>query len=142
MKRREMILALGGSALSLTALSTLTAADHHRRNNPHADHCAKACADCMVDCAKDLQHCLAHLAGGRKEYAKCAELCAGCYQLCNAALSCCHSSLAPTGAEASAKACELCAAECEKFPNDEVMKVCATSCRDCASACRALVKAS
>jgi hypothetical protein len=37
--------------------------------------------------------------------------------------------------------CDTCAAECEKFKDDEAMQQCARTCRACAKACRQFAKA-
>jgi hypothetical protein len=42
--------------------------------------------------------------------------------------------------ESCAKACDICGAACEKFPDDEHMKRCAQECRECAKACREMLK--
>jgi hypothetical protein len=38
------------------------------------------------------------------------------------------------------KACNRCAAECAKYPDQPHMVACAKACRDCAAACREMVK--
>lgn len=77
------------------------------------------------------------LAEGKKDHAKCAEICNDCMHICECGAHCAQGPLAAIVMKACAEACDVCAAECEKFPDDEVCKACAKVCRDCAKACRA-----
>ncbi len=61
-------------------------------------------------------HCTAALAQGKKEHAITSQLCLKCSDSCFS--------------EA-----------CGKFPDDKQMADCAKSCRECAAACQAMVKA-
>ena len=138
MNRREVLGVVGAAAIGLGAVGT-AGAQEKPKVGP-ADKAAAACADCLVECSKCMRHCVTQLAAGKKEYAKCAELCGDCMECCACAAKCCHGPLAHIVCEACAKCCEACAAECEKIASDEVLKACAKSCRDCAKACHAMMK--
>lgn len=143
LNRREAVLALGVTAVTLASLATGHAAGletGHSAHMGHADLCAKACADCVLECAKHLGHCTEQLVAGKSDYAKCLQLCVGCADICGTCARTCHGPLGRINAEACAKACDECATECEKFLSDEAMKGCAKVCRDCAKACREFIK--
>ena len=107
----------------------------------HFERCARVCADCMTHCEINFHHCAGLVAGGKKEHAHPMHLSVDCAELCDvgAKLSARHSVFAVPACEACAKACDLCAAECEKF-DDPHMKACAKACRDCARECREMIK--
>lgn len=140
MNRREMLLTLGATAVTLTGVARLQAAEPGHGGN-HADRCARACADCLIECARHTHHCTQQLADGHKAYAKCMELCSASAASCSACILSCFGPLGANAAEACAKACDVCAAECEKFGDDAAMKQCAKTCRACAAACREFAKA-
>ena len=144
LSRREILLALGGTAAALGGTVGLQAAEHEGgvHGSGPADQCAKACAESMISCSKHARHCGQRLADGQKEYAKSLEMCVGCLQACGACVGTCFGPLGAVLAEACAKACDLCAAECEKVASDEAMKAHAKLCRDCAKICRDFVSSS
>ena len=123
MPRRELLLTLGTAAVTLTGLTTTNAADHATHGGGPADHCARACANSLIECAKHVNHCTQHLADGHKAYAKCLELCSACASSCSACIQSCFGPAGATTAEACAKMCDLCAAECEKFDDDAMNAV-------------------
>ena len=108
----------------------------------HFDECAKVCADCQVACEKCFHACTKMVEGGKKEHVKLMHLSVDCAEFCtlSAKLTARRSELAVTACEASAKASDACAAECEKFPDMPEMKACAESCKKCAASCREMVK--
>ena len=138
--RRDLLLTLGATAVTLTGLTQVRAAEHGAYGNSHADHCARACADCLIECARHVHHCTQHLADGHKAYAKYLELCGACAASCSACIQACFGPAGAQAAEDCAKLCDACAAECEKFGDDEPMKQCAKSCRACAKSCREFAK--
>ena len=78
---------------------------------------------------------------GTKEHMTTLATCQDCADFC-AAASQIVSRGGPFAAEickACAEACAMCAKECEKFPDDEHMKMCAVECRKCEKACREMV---
>jgi hypothetical protein len=81
------------------------------------------------------------LAGGKKEHATTAQLCADCAECCKTCSTLCarQSPLARLMLESCAKCCDECAAACGKFPDDKHIADCAKSCRDCAKECRELL---
>ena len=116
-----------------------------RAQHEHAEHfmkCAKACADCQLQCDSCFKHCLTLLAGGKKEHAKTAQLCADCAECCKTCSTLCarQSPLARPVLECCTKCCDECAAACEKFPDDKHMADCAKACKECAKACREMIK--
>jgi hypothetical protein len=73
-----------------------------------------------------------------KDHLRSQKLCADCADICTAAAQIVarHGLLSAVISDACLKACELCAQECEKFPDNAHMKACAKSCRDCVQTCR------
>ena len=96
----------------------------------HAMYCAKmalSCADACVAEAMDMSQCV--------------RLCSDCADICDTTA---RLGARRTGSnehilvemlELCARACEECAAECEKHDNDHC-RLCATMCRECAADCR------
>jgi hypothetical protein len=133
------LLATALAVAVIAPLGSLARAQHE-----HAEHfmeCSKACADCQLQCDSCFKHCLMLLAGGKKEHATTAQLCADCAECCKTCSTLCarQSPLARLMLESCAKCCDECAAACGKFPDDKHMADCAKSCRDCAKECRELL---
>ena len=90
---------------------------------------------CFV-CAQECEHC-----GGAcismTEMANCVRTCRDCSELCwvCAAYMSRGSQLAAEVCGACARACDLCAAECEKHSAEHCTR-CAKACRYCAKECR------
>ena len=78
----------------------------------------------------------------REHHAKAHELAMDCQAFCvlAATLMARSSPLARFAHQACAEACGCCAEECEKGQG-EIMKNCATRCRECEQTCRAMAKA-
>jgi len=148
---RDMIGRIKATVLGVAALALLAgwpalasrAADDkgHDAHAAHFNQCAKACADCMRECESCAHHCAHLVAGGKKEHLRTLGTCADCGDVCAAAakVTSRHGPAAAPTCESCAKVCDLCAAACEKFPEDEHMKRCAKACKDCAKACREMI---
>lgn len=146
MNRREILGALGATAVGLTALKQVGAQEPvAKAHNEHGEHfmkCAKVCADCQLQCDSCFKHCLALLADGKRAHSMAAQLCADCAECCGTCSTLCarESILARPMLECCAKCCDECAAACEKISDDKHMAECAKSCRECAKHCREMLK--
>ena len=96
----------------------------------HAMYCAKMCLSCADACAAE-----------DMDMSQCIRLCSDCADVCEAAT---RLGLRRTGENKQlliemlgicARACEECAAECERHDHEHC-KLCATMCRECAADCR------
>ena len=109
---------------------------HGRVNQPltdavhHAMYCAKMCLSCADACSAEVV-----------DMVQCVRLCVDCADICDAAA---NIGLRQTGMndaivretlELCARACDACAAECEKHEHEHC-KLCAIMCRECAEDCR------
>ncbi len=139
----------GLSAIALAALEGAAfAQEKPQRSGAHAGHdkmleaCAKACSDCQRACDICATHCAGLLQEGKKEHAKTLATCQDCAAFCVAAAQIVSRGGPFAGliCESCAEACAACGKECERFPNDEHMKMCAEECRKCEKACREMVK--
>jgi hypothetical protein len=103
--------------------------------------CAKACADCARACDSCSTHCAHQLHTGKQEHMTTLMTCQDCADFCVAAAQIVARGgpFSKTICGPCADACGMCAKECEKFPDDEHMKMCAEECRKCEKACRAMV---
>lgn len=147
--RREFGLT-GLSAVALTAFEgsvfaqtpQATASPHHMEHNAILQACAKACSDCQRACDMCSTHCAHQLHAGHKEHMTTLATCLDCADFC-AAASQIVSRGGPFATEickACVEACALCGKECEKFPDDEHMKMCAVECRKCEKACNDMIQ--
>lgn len=121
-------------------LSTAEAADEARKEPSRH---AAIIAACVRECESCSDHCAMLLESGKKEHRATEKLCRDCAEICAAALRIVSRDGPMTSliTEACARACEQCARQCEKVPDDAHMKACAKACRDCATACRELSRA-
>ena len=96
----------------------------------HAMYCAKMCQSCADACSAEAV-----------DMTQCVRLCLDCADICDAAA---NVALRQTGMndaivretlELCARACDVCAAECEKHDHEHC-KLCAQMCRECAADCR------
>jgi hypothetical protein len=96
----------------------------------HLMYCAKMCASCADACLAE-----------RHDMTQCIRTCLDCADVCEAAG---RLALRQTGdnqavmremLELCARACDACAAECEKHDHAHC-KLCAQMCRECAADCR------
>jgi hypothetical protein len=115
--------------------------DKHPHMGAH-DECAKACSDCQRACDSCAHHCGEMVASGKKDHLRTLHTCSDCANFCAAAAQIVARQGPMSGiiCEACAKACNLCGAACEKFPDDEHMKLCALECRKCEKACKEMLK--
>jgi hypothetical protein len=136
----QQTIALLASIALLGSARFVAAADEGHSH--HFESCAKACADCMRACESCASHCVHLVADGKKDHLKTTGTCVDCAEFCAAAAKIVsrQGPMALTICEACAKACDQCAGECEKFPDDTHMKECAKACRDCAKECREMPK--
>ncbi len=102
-------------------------------------HTYKSCIDACLRCAATCNHCASSCLQEEdvKMMARCIQLDMECATLCYAAAQ----TMSIGGANAKElcalclKACEACAAECEKH-DDRHCRECAEACRACAEECR------
>ena len=97
--------------------------------------CIQNCIQCHQICLHMVQHCLTK--GGAHASPDHIKLLQDCAQICavSADFMIRESSLHSRTCGVCAEACLACAADCEKFPDDEMMKSCAEICRRCAETC-------
>jgi hypothetical protein len=143
--RREFTVA-GLTAATLGALQGVAGAQQPGGNAGSHVHgamkeCAEECADCARECESCAAHCAKQLEAGRKEHAQTLASCLDCATICSAAASIVARSgpFAAVICKACIDACNLCAKECEKFPDDKHMKECAEACRKCEKECKEMV---
>lgn len=107
------------------------------------EKCATACSDCQRACDMCVMHCGSMLAEGKKEHLATLRTCQDCATVC-AAAACVvarHGPFSDTICTSCAEACNRCGRECDKFPNDPMMKKCADVCKACEKACRDMLAA-
>lgn len=98
--------------------------------------CIEACATCAAVCEQAERYGLEK--GREHAAAPHIGLLQDCIEICNTAArfmlrrSARHAITCRTCAEI----CEACAADCDKFADDPVMRQCADACRACAATCR------
>ncbi len=137
---------IGLSAVAATALQgSLFAAQkpgqaavEHKEHDDMMQKCAKACSDCQRACDMCSTHCAHKLHSGEKDHMASMATCLDCADMCAVAsqVAARGGPFAATICGACAEVCAMCAKECEKFPDDEHMKMCAAECRKCEKACR------
>jgi hypothetical protein len=145
MNRRQFA-ATGLATVALGAVSKHASAQQQTdgSGSGHNEHdqmmatCAKACSDCQRACDMCSTHCSHLLASGKKEHIVTLATCQDCADTCATAAQIVSRGGPFAGliCAACADACSRCGKECEKFPNDEHMKMCAAECRKCEKACR------
>ena len=94
--------------------------------------------ECFTTCETGVRHCLDR--GGEHAARDHITILLDCGAACGAMAVAMARGSALHGrlAQLCADACDLCAASCERFPDDEVMRRCAETCRRCAKECRAM----
>lgn len=105
------------------------------------DHCAKACHECARTCDCCAAHCAHLLTDGKKEHLRTLRSCQDCATFCSAA-ACITARKGPYSEQickGCAEVCKCCAEECEKIPQDSMMKKCAEECRRCEKACQEML---
>ena len=103
-------------------------------------HCIDECESCRGVCLRTVAYCLdrrGRHAGEISTLLDCLDMCMTCENFLlrdsPAHLRTC---------ELCAEICEACARSCDRFPEDDMMRGCATACRRCAEACREMVRSS
>jgi hypothetical protein len=149
MNRREFAAAgLSGATLATFAGRSF-ARDDQTQEHKHDEHdhdghvCAKACSACQRECDSCATHCGQKLLAGKADHIKSMLTCQDCADVCATAAR-----IVSRGGpfsvllcEACAAACSKCAAQCEKFPDDEHMQKCAKQCLACREACLEMTRA-
>ena len=142
--------ALGAMAPRVFAADESGGGEHEHDDHDH-DHammggktseCAKACSDCARACSSCSTHCAEMLGAGKAAHKASLMSCQDCADVCNAAAEIVsrRGPMTDLICRACADACGLCGKECEKFPSDKHMTMCAKECRRCEKACRDMLK--
>ncbi len=94
-----------------------------------------AALECFESCNSTVAHCLER--GGAHAALEHIAVLLDCADACMSMVASMrrHSPLHPTVAQFCADACRRCADECDRFPDDEVMRSCGAICRRCADEC-------
>lgn len=100
--------------------------------SPQMEECIRLCLECHRICLETVSHCLelggAHAAPEHiKRLLACAAIC-----LTSADLMLLGNEFSARECAVCAEVCSACAASCEKFGDDPMMKRCAEICRRCA----------
>jgi hypothetical protein len=143
-RRRFAAMGVSAGALAAFANSALgqVAGEHaHGGVNEKMEECAKACSDCQRACDSCATHCAQQLKAGKQDHLDTLMTCQDCADVCVAASQIVSRGgpFATTICRTCADICAMCGAACEKFSDDEIMKMCAAECRKCEKACRAMV---
>jgi hypothetical protein len=106
--------------------------------DPNTQRCIALCNECAETSSHTLIHCLDK--GGRHAASDHIRLLVDCAQICDTAVAFMArgSELQPMVCGVCADVCERCAASCERFGDDEMMRKCADLCRRCAESCAAM----
>ena len=98
--------------------------------------CIEECMNCHGACADTMAYCLQE--GGAHADASHITLLLDCAEICQTSANFMlrGSQHHATTCGACAKICDACADACERFGEDEQMKLCAEACRSCADSCR------
>jgi hypothetical protein len=147
-RRREVLTALGMTAVGLTTLAGGEAQGHPSdpKQRQRMEKCIQACLECVKVSGACYHECAEKLVFRKTGYAQfvqlmnlandCADLAAA-----TAKLVARHSFVAAAVCEACAKACETCAQKCLLSPEEESVAAYGKVCQECARACREIVKA-
>jgi hypothetical protein len=146
MKRREMLGAIGAGTAGLAALAAATPVlAQQEKERPHHydkvhEDCLKACTDCARTCNETFHHCYMQVAEGKRDHAKPLHLVSDCVGFCSlsASLIAKHSPLMAYSCNSCAEACQVTAAEVERFETPE-MQAAAKALRTCERSCREMV---
>lgn len=135
-------LSVVGAAMLGGAASAEDAPGHAGQgHHEQFQQCARACSECQRACDECANHCAQLLIDGHQDHALTLAACQDCANFCVAAAQIVARSgpFAELICESCAVSCDRCAEQCEKFPDDEVMKACAEECRKCQKACTAML---
>ena len=102
--------------------------------------CIDECQSCGATCLEAVTYCLQQ--GGRHAEPEHVRLLLDCVDICetSARFMLRGSDLHGRTCGVCADVCERCAASCEAFGDDEMMKACAEACRGCSASCRAMAQ--
>ena len=143
MHTRRTVLGTTLAAASVTATAGLAQSSGSHMAGMSLDECADMCARSQRMCLETARYCLER-AGSRPDFAALAVLLSDCAEICQTTAdslvrrSALHSILC----DACARACVACALECAKLPQDEQLRRCAATCRECATSCEGMAKMS
>lgn len=111
---------------------------HAHRHSSDMQRCIDHCTQCHAICLETLAHCLNK--GGEHANPAHIALLSACADICRTSAD-----TMLRGADvhvhtcaACAEICRRCAADCERFGDDEQMRRCAQACRACADSCAAM----
>lgn len=104
--------------------------------NQVMESCIQDCLDCYRVCLETKGYCLE--AGGEHTQPSHMKAMSDCIETCkmSAHFMIKQSELHGSVCGVCADACAKCAASCESFTDDEMMKNCAEMCRQCEKSCR------
>ncbi len=104
--------------------------------SPEMQQCIDDCLECHSICLMTANHCLEM--GGKHAEAGHVRLLLDCAEICQTSANFMlrDSQLHGLTCGTCAEVCLRCAADCERFPDDEQMMACAEVCRRCAASCR------
>ncbi len=107
-----------------------------QRVSPEMQKCIDNCLDCHSVCTETVNYCLQK--GGPHAEPNHIRLLLDCAEICqtSADFMLRGSDLHHETCGVCADVCEQCAADCDHFGDDKVMKACADTCRKCAQSCR------
>ena len=103
--------------------------------------CIDDCTDCHRVCVETISYCTEM--GGKHANADHLRLLRDCAEICQTGANFMSrgSNLHNRVCAVCAEICELCAKECDKFKDDDKMRICAEVCRRCAESCRSMAGA-
>jgi hypothetical protein len=103
--------------------------------------CIQNCRDCHRICMLTITHCFAR--GDERCEAAHIRLLMDCAEICQTSANFMlrASELHPYTCAVCAQVCEQCKSACERFPDDEQMRLCADACQRCADSCHYMAEA-
>ena len=104
--------------------------------SPEIQKCIDTCTACEQMCLAMLTHCLE--LGGRHAENGHVRLLLDCAEICRTSVSSMlrASSFQRNVCGLCAQICAACAADCERFTDNDMMRQCAEICRRCAESCQ------
>jgi Domain of Unknown Function (DUF326) len=103
------------------------------------EQCVQSCLDSHRICLEAITHCLQK--GGKQASEKHIRLLQDCAEICDTGANFItrNSDLHITICSTCAEVCLRCAESCERFGDDDLMKLCGKTCRRCADYCQLMV---
>jgi len=104
--------------------------------------CVQNCRDCHRICMLTMTHCFAQ--GGEMCEATHIRLLMDCAEICQTSANFMlrASDLHPYTCATCAQVCEQCKAACERFSDNDQMRLCADACQRCADSCHYMAESS